>query len=274
MIRYDTTHPLVRIFWTGGWDSTYRIVELSRVPVTVEPIYCIDKGRGSLEIERTAMNKILTALQAKPETKAKFLPIKQIDIDTLQANQDITDAYETVFNAVKLGGQHEWLAKVAIDYPGIELGLEKNPIELSRGVAALHKFAKLIYVNNTWRIDLEVSSREGRLLFENLSFPIIDIDESEMLQNIREWGYEDVMKHIWFCHSPINGKPCGKCHPCELKIECGMGWLLPPEAHRRYRLHKNFESALKIPVIGFGLRAVRKVYRLSRKIYRKIFTSR
>lgn len=47
-----------------------------------------------------------------------------------------------------------------------------------------------------------------------------------MLKIIRKWGYEDVMKHIWFCHAPINGKPCGFCHPCEVKMESSMEWLL------------------------------------------------
>ncbi|MBQ7216912.1 MAG: hypothetical protein IJS39_13115 [Synergistaceae bacterium] len=272
--RHGTAHPLVRIFWTGGWDSTYRLVELSRMPVTVEPVYCIDKERRSLEIERAAMSKILAALQAKPETKANFLPVKQIDIDTLPENQDITDAYKTICKTVRLGSQYEWLAKTALTYPGIETGNEKPNGEFSGCSAAIDQFGKLIHVNDTWKIDPEKSSPELRLLFENISFPIIMTTELEMRQNIHDWGYDDVMSNIWFCYTPINGKPCGKCRPCEQKMECGMEWLLPPEAHKRYKLHKKFEAALKIPVIGFGLRAVRKIYRLSRKLYRKIFTSR
>ena len=111
----------MRIFWTGGWDSTYRLVELSRMNVTVEPVYCVDRGRVSLEIERAAMKKILKALHDKPETKAKILPIKEIDIEALPENKDITEAYNALCKSVRLGSQYEWLAKVAIDYPGIEI---------------------------------------------------------------------------------------------------------------------------------------------------------
>ena len=30
---------IVNILWTGGWDSTYRMIELSRFQNTVNPIY-------------------------------------------------------------------------------------------------------------------------------------------------------------------------------------------------------------------------------------------
>lgn len=29
----------VNILWTGGWDSTYRMIELSRKELDVNPIY-------------------------------------------------------------------------------------------------------------------------------------------------------------------------------------------------------------------------------------------
>ena len=241
------------------------------MPVTVEPVYCIDKGRGSLEIEQNAMSKILTALQAKPQTQAKFLPIKKIDIDTLPENQDISNAYETIRKTVRLGGQYKWLAKTALRYPEIEMGIEKPNGEFNGCSETIDRFGKLVHVNNTWKIDPEKSSTELRLLFGNISFPIIMTTELEMMKNIHEWGYDDVMRSIWFCYSPVKGKPCGKCRPCEQKMECGMSWLLPPEAHRRYKFHKMLEAALKIPVIGLGLRAARKIYRLSRKFFRKIF---
>ena len=262
--RHDT--HIVHIFWTGGWDSTYRIVELSRMPVTVQPVYCIDKERRSLERERSAMNAILSALEQKPETRAEFLPIKQIDIETLPENKEITEAYKTICKTVRLGSQYEWLAKVALNFPGIETGIEKPNGEFSGCFEAIDTFGKLSRVNDTWKIDPLASSRELCLLFGNLSFPIIMTTELEMRENIKKWHYEDVMRSIWFCYSPVNGKPCGVCRPCEQKMECGMSWLLPEEAHRRYTWHKRGEAIVKIPVIGFVFRAVRKIYRLFRKV--------
>ena len=234
--------------------------------LTVEPVYCIDKGRGSLEIERAAMKNILKALQDKPETKAKILPVKEIDIETLPENKEITEAYKTVCKTVKLGSQYEWLAKVALNYPGIELGIEKPNGEFSSCAEAIAEFGRLVNIDETYVVDKSSSSNECNILFGNLSFPIIETTELEMLKNIKEWDYEDVMSNIWFCYNPVNGKPCGRCRPCQQKMECGMDWLLPEEAHKRYRRYKTFERISKIPVIGFMFRALRYVYRRIRRI--------
>ena len=238
--------------------------------VTVEPVYCIDKERASLNIERAAMSNILKVLQERPETQAKFLPIKQIDTDTLPEDKEIAEAYEFVRKSVMIGSQYIFLAKAAACYPGIEMGIEKPSGEFSGCYEAIEMFGKLIHVNDTWRIDTEHSARELCVLFGNISFPIIMKTELDMLKNIHEWHYEDVMSNIWFCHNPIDGKPCGKCRPCEQKMECGMEWLLPAEAHVRYRRHKKLEAAMKIPVAGIMLRAMRKVYRVARGILRSL----
>lgn len=41
----------ISILWTGGWDSTYRVVELSRQKVTIQPIYILDPKRESANYE-------------------------------------------------------------------------------------------------------------------------------------------------------------------------------------------------------------------------------
>ena len=53
----------INVLWTGGWDSTYRMVELSRRNVTIQPIYCCDPGRQSLEKEKETIERIRKALK-------------------------------------------------------------------------------------------------------------------------------------------------------------------------------------------------------------------
>jgi len=57
-----TDPNIVHVLWTGGWDSTYRIVELSRTEVSILPIYCCDPERESTTEERKVMLRILDAL--------------------------------------------------------------------------------------------------------------------------------------------------------------------------------------------------------------------
>ena len=50
------------------------------------------------------------------------------------------------------------------------------------------------------------------------------------------------MSHIWFCHTPINDKPCGLCNPCNTKFDSQMFFMLPPEAIKRCKRMKKIRK--------------------------------
>ena len=52
-------HQPTYILWTGGWDSTFRLVELSFEDVNVFPIYVVDHKRQSKDLELAAMKTSL-----------------------------------------------------------------------------------------------------------------------------------------------------------------------------------------------------------------------
>ena len=82
-----TDPNIVHVLWTGGWDSTYRIVELSRTEINILPIYCCDPERESTTEEKKVMLRILEALSAREETKAHFYPIQFIDVAAIPENK-------------------------------------------------------------------------------------------------------------------------------------------------------------------------------------------
>ena len=86
------------IFWTGGFDSTFRIVQLSRFPIKLQPIYCTGVAsdiRKSEFYELRAIKQISELLRAKPGTKAEILPLKVIYSSTNPpANFDKEFVYE------------------------------------------------------------------------------------------------------------------------------------------------------------------------------------
>lgn len=228
----------VRILWTGGWDSTYRMVELSRMPVKIQPVYIVDESRASRDYELKAMQRIVEKLEARPETIATFCSLVLVKKSDIPENKAITDAFETVHQKTHLGIQHEWIARYACLNPGIEIGTEAGVPETSHIIDAIQSFGDLVKRGDTFVLNPETSSEAGMLVLGNLEFPIVDKTEEQMLENIREWKYEDIMKEIWFCHSPIDGRPCGLCHPCAVKMESHMEFLLPDEAQKRYRIQK------------------------------------
>lgn len=72
----------------------------------------------------------------------------------------------------------------------------------------------------------------------NLILPLVDITKQDEERMAREKGWIDIMKLTWFCHSPINGKPCGLCNPCDDAISLGMKWRMPNEALKRHKYRK------------------------------------
>lgn len=254
-----TDEQVINVLWTGGWDSTYRIIELSRKAVTVQPIYVYGDGRASEYYERVAMQKILILLKSKKETHAKILPVNFVHLNSIPLNEEITEAYNNIQKETSLGSQHEWLGRLSYIYPGMEIGTEAGSAETSRIIHSIQKYGKLIKDNksDSYILDPTSSTREGMLVLGNFRYPIIDKTELDMKRNIDTWGgYKDVMENIWFCHTPFYGKPCGICHPCEVKIESGMEHLLPRASLRRYN-RKN-----KMPY--------KLVYKIERKLNNKL----
>lgn len=228
---------IVELLWTGGWDSTYRLVELSREDVTVRPVYLCGAGRISEQQERKAMDEILAVLRARPETQATILPVDFVELASLPENPEMTAAYRRIHAETGLGYQHEPLARLAALRPGIELGHELGTSGVGHLTKALNTFC-CMETDSEGKVHFnhEKSTPEGNLILGNFSYPIMDKTEQDMVENIRAWGYEDVMSHIWFCQRPIDGAPCGVCHPCQVKIGSGMAFLLPQKAIRRNAL--------------------------------------
>ena len=224
------------ILWTGGWDSTFRMIQLAvdgKQNDIIQAIYVIGDKRKSEKREIQAMKEIISLLRSISCSQIKDVII--IDKAQIKENSKITSAYNYIKSLVPLGTQYEYLARLAVDYPGIEIGIEKPNGEFGGCTEAINKTGGLLKKNGSYYIDTQNSSEECNALFGNFSFPLTDLTEMDMVEWIKKNGLTDIMTHIWFCHNPIHGKPCGICRPCQQKMECNMEWLLPKEAHTRYR---------------------------------------
>lgn len=247
-----------QVFWTGGWDSTFRIIQLSRTDnITIQPVYISGDNRPSEQIELQQMGTISNLLKQKPSSVAPILPIKVVDKKDILPNPDITQAFHTIRKTIPLGSQYEFLARYAAENPMVEIGPECPDGEFSGIVEAINTYGGLVAYNDSWQLDREHATEECKLLFGNFSYPIIKLTERAMLAYVKEWEYEDIMKHIWFCHNPINGKACGLCRPCEQKMDEHMEFLLAPEGQKRYRRMKLFKRYLGV----FGQKVYKRLTR-------------
>ena len=117
------------ILWTGGWDSTFRLLQLaSGSRMEIQPIYVHDAGRAGRVQEQQAMQKILAMIAKDKRFTATVHPLKVYDKDFILQNypdSDITNSWKALNAEFALGGQYEWLALLCKQL-GIqaELGLE------------------------------------------------------------------------------------------------------------------------------------------------------
>lgn len=227
---------VIEVFWTGGSDSTFRIVQLSLLPVKVQPYYLSD-NRQSEKFELRAIEEITEIIRTKPQTKCELLPLKYIPFEEKKIAPEISEAYVRVTEKYYLGTQYPFLSTFAKDHPGIELSIEA-PCTPSHTFLTTLRYKKKTEpdIGETYDLDFDKVSRDAITLFQHFSFPLRAYTKPVTVGMLKDWGYKDVLDLTWFCHTPINGEPCGKCHPCQQRIEDGLKDRFSRKALFRYRI--------------------------------------
>lgn len=227
------------ILWTGGWDSTYRLLDLSlNKQVTIQPYYIIDDTRASTDMEFKTMDQIIEMIKKFDKTAFQRI-MERIDIrkEDIPKNSDITESYRRLSQQSRLGGQYEWLARYT-DSLGI------NDLELSVHVGGtVEGFIKddielIQNEHDSFYILKDIPSYEDLNLFGYFHFPLLGMTKLDMQEQSIASGFNHIMEETWFCHIPINGQPCGMCNPCKQTRELGLGNRVPTPTFSMKVKHK------------------------------------
>lgn len=229
-----------KLLWTGGWDSTFRLCDLVvNHRKVVEPHYLVDTGRLSLREELLAQEKIKQSLAVKfPYTSELFLPTKFVLVSDLKPNDDIHKAYLRLRDDVKFGSQYEWLAQYCFQnkIDDLELGFEKDPLN-KKNLYLKPRLSKIKKDDfETYKIDFNLSDKVDQIVFGQYEWPLFDTTRMDMIEIAKKSGFYDILHHSWFCHTPVNGNPCGVCNPCKDVILYDFSYRLPFSAKVRNRV--------------------------------------
>lgn len=240
---------VINVLWTGGFDSTFVICQLSLLPVEVQPIY-ISMGRKSEPNELKAIQTISDYINANAKKRCTLLPLSVIKQDDIPENKQITESYQTVYKKYEMGYQQERIARLA-RHMGTKLvqGIEDGPGGTGHVSNAIREYSTMIEGSisldggdkiSFYEMDAATSTREMLDIFGGVIFtlPLWHITKPETLQIFKEIGYEEVVPMTWFCAQPIKGKPCGLCNPCGSTMDADMGFRLPRKARILYKLTK------------------------------------
>jgi hypothetical protein len=256
----DSLTP-INLFWTGGWDSTFRLLQLVlNEKRGVQPHYLIDPNRKSLGNEISAQRRIKDRLfKDYPQTRELIFPTIFYEIGDLAEDQELREAY-TIFRNFRQGKpldyQYLWLATYCkqqgimdMEMSEQNFGDEEYPI----GRHIFGTFLEPIAGSRQHRLADAYLGTPVETLFRYYCWPIRSYTRRDMEKEAISGGWADYLYMTWFCHYPVNGRyPCGTCHPCEVTIQQGYPHRIP--WWRRLYAQSGLE---KVRQLGSGI--IRKI---------------
>ncbi|TVZ50917.1 7-cyano-7-deazaguanine synthase [Dokdonia sp. Hel_I_53] len=213
------------VLWTSGWDSTFRVIQLYRNNCTIQPIYVRDHNRKSTQREFETIQSLTSSIQDHFSTsKGSILPLIIYERKKIPSNFRLKFAYNILRKRKNLGKQYYWLAFLAKKYNRLELSIHKG--DLYR----FFNLDELIVINQgasgeNWVINKKKVDIFRKLLFGNMTFPIVNISKPEMKKIAEDYNFSNLMEQTWFCHRS-GSKACGECSPCKQYRRDGFGYRI------------------------------------------------
>jgi len=259
---------VIEILWTGGYDSSFRIAQLSKLPISIKPYYLSD-NRSSEYAELLAIRNVSNALRKKSDTLCTLLDLTIVPMSERIEFPATSAAFTRLLEHDFFGSQYEWLGWFSEIHPGIELSVHQD----DKAVILINKhgaFRKIIddTIGDLFVIDETKSDRDIVTLFRNFHFPLYQYTKRRMKDEYARLGCEDIVDLTWFCFTPVDGKPCGTCNPCKYTIEEGLSWRFPPESLKRY---KQGRASQRNSVVKH---AIRKVLGIPARLARRTRSTR
>ena len=232
---------IVKLLWTGGWDSTFRLLQLVvEGGAKVLPIYIIHTARASTVTEIETIDKIRKLTKELfPETVDRLLPTAFFSFHDIKQYPEITEKYTTLRQQSHLGSQYDWLARYAKQHNIDDLELSIHTDDKAHGFIKNVVEKTEDQHGSTYTLASGIESSNPLSLFKPYKFPLLEWTKLKMKEHAIKIGTYEIMNLTWFCYKPMNGEPCGLCNPCKYSIEEGMEYRFSKKALLRYRVKQN-----------------------------------
>lgn len=239
------TLPHIDILWTGGFDSSFRMVQLSKYQVNVQPYYLRD-NRQSEKYELNAINVITADIEKHPETKCTILPLIIKKVIDINPDKEVSEAYLRLHKLTSIGSQYDWLSRFSKECPGIELGFEKGESNQTYRLLMENGSIKKVTRGSISYALLEKDNTSPDLytVFGSFHFPLplLEMTKIDQVEAFKKLGFEETMNKTWFCHKPIKNEPCGICNPCIETMNKGLTFRFSSAGIKRYKTEIKFRD--------------------------------
>lgn len=267
----------IKLLWTGGWDSTFRLLQILLLEKrTVKLYYVVDPTRNSTGVEIQFRKMLKREICTRyPHTKQLFRPTIYINIESIEPDDEIQKAYLDLKKHVPLGNQHEWLPQFCKQHQifGMEMSTENGstPEEL---------WANVRFLINHFSDDPDTLSeheyslyKTSKTLYKYFRFPVIQYSKQDMLAEAEKNDWLPILTKTWFCYQPIyiplkGYVACGNCVTCKYLIRIDFGWRIPFYSRWFQNLRK-FTNKIAWPV----LKKLSLIGKLSHPLFKKFRVS-
>lgn len=247
---------IVDLLWTGGWDSTFRLLQiLLHEKKSVQPYYVIDPARNSTGVEiqfRDALKKEI--FTRYPHAEKLFRPTIFINIEAIEPDEEIRDAYLKLKQHVPIGDQHEWLPRFCKQHQIFEMEMSTE-----NGSTPEELWANARYLKNHFADDpASLSEKErflyttSKTLYKYFRFPVVHYSKQDMLAKAKKNDWLPILSKTWFCYQPLyipmkGYVPCGNCVTCKYLIRINFDWRIPFYSKWIQKLKKLKKSLSNLP---------------------------
>lgn len=229
-------HTPVRVYWTGGFDSTFRVLQaLLDDRRTVTPYYLsgdIDNAaarktrRRNHLMELRAMDTVREILARDfPEAAARLRPTVVVDevvlTPTTRQRMRRLAAQKIVRRPTC---QYGSLGQYALQLgQPIEIGIVSDGHSNAGIYAGVQD--KVAGVGASCRLtDAAMRAHPEFALFRNCVFPLLQLQKPDMLRIAQNGGYAHLLQHTWSCWYPTpDNRPCNKCLMCRERVLGAQG---------------------------------------------------
>lgn len=249
--RAATGGPCTHLLWTGGWDSTFRLLQLLLLHrVVVVPHYLKDPTRASAQTELSTMARIGDHLrEAYPHVRTLLQPLRVAAVDDVAEDPEIAAALREIRKRIFIGSQYAWLPAFCKHnaIAGMELSVHVDDKVQALVAPFVAEFEHPAGYRSIRLDPRHAESAESRL-FRYFSFPLFHIDKVGMDERAEAEGWSAIMDMTWFCHAPVHGRPCGICAPCVYTIEEGLARRVPASRRVLSFFYRRFALPVKDPL--------------------------